>query len=384
VESLLRDRSSRELAALVALALLVLVSVIPAMLQATGGEEAVESLLEVGAVPAPVRWGASLLPPGLAAASLEALHAGRTLSGLVDLAGILAWGVLGGLLGLPLFTRVMLEAPSGSAPRSRRRRALATGPGVLTRVVDRVLPADVAAVAGKELRYVLRSASGRFSLVGFPLFVALALLVFRSGIERPFFGFAPEQTVFYGVLMYAAIFVPSYLVNSFAWEGTGMAGYFLGPTTGQRVLVGKNLGVAAFNGLLILELLAVWVALADLPGGLDLINGVLAFAFWMLILAAAGNHTSVLFPVARSITSMTNSPSQTATVVSLAVLFVGGLLAGAALVVPVLTGHPGAQPLVLAVLDLCAGGLYLLALPAAARLLDDRREALMDAVSVRT
>ena len=97
----------------------------------------------------------------------------------------------------------------------------------------------------------------------------------------------------------------------------------------------------------------------------------------MVVFTTVGNFVSILFPVPRDPSSMTNSPSGWAVIIGLATLTfaVGGI--GILVVAPVALGYPALQPLVVLLLLAALLLAYRWSLTAAAALMAERGEALI-------
>ena len=102
-----------------------------------------------------------------------------------------------------------------------------------------------------------------------------------------------------------------------------------------------------------------------------------AYAAANLGLNITGNFLSIVFPVKRPISSLMNSPSQVALVVSFGLVFgAAGAVAGL-LVLARILGGPVFETALLVAAVLLLAGLYALLLPVAGRLLQARQEALI-------
>jgi hypothetical protein len=91
-----------------------------------------------------------------------------------------------------------------------------------------------------------------------------------------------------------------------------------------------------------------------------------------------GNFNSILFPVARDCSSITNSPSPVAVLIGLfALTFAVGAI-GVVVVAPVALGYPLLQPLVVTLLLCLLLLVYRFSLPYAADLMAYRAETIVD------
>lgn len=374
VRRLTARRSVREVLAVVALFVLVAVSVVPAVLDSSATEERpsrMEALLELLPVAGEVM---SVFPPSLAAGGLATAHFEGTAAAAGPLAWLLLWTAAGIALGFHLFAKSLREggAPAPARPARRSSRGL---PGV-----DRLtwLPSAVRGVAARELRYLLRSSSGRFSVASAPVFMVLVGTVFAQGAGGPVLGIDASGVLFMGAMLYAAMFSSNFVNNAFAWERGGVRSYFMTPAAPEHVVLGKNLGVWIFNTILGVVCVIVFTVVAGAPAAPTLASGCLAFTAVLIAGTVAGNFVSISFPVSRDISRVNNSPSQIGFVVSLAVLLVtGAAIAGLALTAA-LTGGSWTLPILLAILVAVEAGIYAALLGAAGRHLASRRERLVE------
>jgi hypothetical protein len=229
-------------------------------------------------------------------------------------------------------------------------------------------------VATKELRYLFRSGVGRISLVVLPLLTALTATLSGHQAEVEFFGTSIGSAVFLGVMIYAAALMGYLQVNTFSWEASGFCAYFTSPVRPRDVVLGKNLGIWVFTSLLAAEGILVWSVIRGLPGPAVLITGTTTFATTVVLLSVVGNFTSIAFPVARPIATVTSSASPVGTLVMIGCLLVALSVTGVATLAATITGAPVLQPTVaLGFLGLVAL-VYRSALGPASAALGERRE----------
>ncbi len=330
----------------------------------------------------------SVLPPGRAAAGLVALHQGEP-GAFPALLWLFLWDFAGIGVGYFIFSRYHLgeRGPARKAGPAAGPRAapLPTG-GLIPRALDglRFFPDEVLAVAGKELRYLLRSSTGKLNIILAPVLSVLALALFREKLQAPVLGMIPENVLLFGVLLYLMILSSSFVNNAFAWEGTGVQSYFLHPVPLRRILAGKNLAILIYNLALFCLCLVGWSTFVAVPDALTLVSCVFLFGNAFLIFAAAGNLVSVLFPVARDISSMNSSPSQTGTLFAFLSVIATGAVLSLTMTIPALMGRLHLQPVFLAGLLAVELLVYFPLLRLSARLLDDRREGLMETLRAKT
>jgi len=377
---LLGRRRARELATIVALVVLVMVSVIPAAVEGMHGEDAVRDLFDVRSVPSAVIAAIGWLPPSLAADGLLGLAAGRAAPAVRALAWLGVWAVVGVAVGWRLFRRQLLDPeglPGGGAAAADRTPGTASG---LDLMLDRALRPALAAIAGKNLRYLFRSTLGKLALVFAPIISVIAGFAFAKTDAAPVLGIDVSELTFIGMLLYASVLVSNFVINAFAWDGNGVSSYFLAPVEPLTVIVGKNVAVWIFSVLLVVETTVSWIVMRGVPGAATLISGVLAFVATVLGLMITGNFTSVAFPVRRQISAANNSPSQTAVLIMLAVVVVNAVLTGTLILLADLVAGPWLRPVLLAGYVAALGVSYLAFLRPAAVLLYARRESLIAAL----
>jgi hypothetical protein len=384
VQFALQRRRTRELAALVGLVILVVASMLPAMYQEEAeerGEEWFGDLLP-GWLTSAVAIAASIFPPTIAARGLGSAVGGEPGPLTVALVWLVLWLAAGVVLGFGIVKRNLLEGDvSGrsfaTTPSPEKHRARVWTMERLT-----IVPIQVRAIASKELLYLLRSTSGKFNIVIMPVFViAMALLVARD-LDQPFLGLDRVSLVFVGLMIYSSTFSNNYLFNAYAWEGAGVQSFFLSPVEPEKIILGKNLGVWIYTLILGLEGVLVFCLFSGVPPTFALIGGCLAFVAAAGSATIVGNFLSPAVPVPRDIASVTNSPSQTAVLATIGVLIGSAIVIGGSISIPTIAGAAWLGPLILVVLISAEIVLYSVLLRSAGRLLEKRRESLVEALQV--
>ncbi|MCP4004117.1 MAG: hypothetical protein GY725_07985, partial [bacterium] len=336
-----RTRRVREIIAILAFVLLIGASFSPQLFFEEDGA-GIERNPILSAAARGVTVATSFLPPDLATAALTEAHRGASGGVAWRVAAIALWAFSGLALGYWIFTRYHLAdrvAPNRrkqtvEAPDVRHRRALFSFDNRWLAVI----PLEVRAVASKELRYLLRSVNGRFVLLAMPFFIIVIGHVFSEAYDMSFMGMASERVLLFGLLLYSVFMSNSFVNNAFAWEGDGIKAYYLSPVALDRVILGKNLGVFLYNGIILMLALACWVATMGFPGVELLASSILLFCVGLLVFVATGNVVSVLFPVSRNISSMMNSPSQTAFLLSVVTLGIAASVASLGIFVSLVLG----------------------------------------------
>jgi len=378
VQRLLRKRRLRELAALIGLVVVVAASIIPALIDTRqGGSEPMPLLIPAPLLPYVERVGA-MLPPTIATEGVMASMAGDFRGVISSLAWLFVWTAAGVVIGSALFGPMLLGG--GGGPRARVATArLSPTLGIASMDGWSRLNPACRAVAARELLYLSRSIVGKFNVVIMPLFVVMMGLLLESGVIRPVFGIDPSSLLFVSVMIYASMFSNNFLYNAYAWEGAGIRSYFISPVTARQVVVGKNVGLWTYNLLLALECVVSYAVVVGPPHPSVIISGCLAFAAALLASTTVGNFVSPALPVARDISKIGSTPSQTGVLVSFAMLLVNTCIIGGLLVLAAFGPTRWLQPAMLLLLMLVQVFVYRASLEPASRLFEDRREFLIEA-----
>ena len=389
VTRVLRRRRIRELVALIGLVLVVAASMLPALI-APGFGDVLEDHPAVGAITSaqPVvsllMRGASLLPPGIGVAGVMAASSGRLGAVVMAVGVLILWTVIGLVVGRHLFGTMLLggaDSPgvaSGSARAAFRRGRIFS--------VDRFsrFSPVVRAVGGRDLQYLLRSTVGKFNIVIMPFFVVVMGLLVARDVTGPVLGLDRSSLVFLGTMVYASMFSNNFLYNAYAWEGAGIRSYFITPVTPRQVVFGKNVGVWIYNLILAVECLLSFGVVFGLPNLSVAISGCLAFAAALLASTTAGNFVSPALPVPRDLSKIGSSPSETGIMVSFGMLLANVILIGVPVVIASLAASPWLLPILLVVLLGIQVGAYRVLLAPASRLLEERKESLVEGVQAAT
>jgi ABC-2 type transport system permease protein len=289
LERLLVRRRSRE--ALLALFLLCLLS-----LQLFGALSARwERFLRPHAAAAlPVL---QLFPPGLAGQALGEAARGNA-GGLFLYTALL--GVYSVVFGLLLSRRLRaqyLGEDLGESPASAPPSAASSPPAVSSAsFVSSFLPAPIAAVFEKELRYLYRNSVAGLNLA-VPLILILFFAVSAGSYRQRSVAFARwPELAFPAAVAYMFLIVAPLAHNSFAFDGRGIQLLFVTPARCRDVLLGKNL---IFGLVLLLETAMVWLLVSFLlrPPGPTVVAATLSgLLFAGLVNSIAGNWLSLAFP----------------------------------------------------------------------------------------
>ncbi len=104
----------------------------------------------------------------------------------------------------------------------------------------RLLPATVAAVLGKEFRYLFRNGFVAMALLSPPLLALLFSMQFGGAHPTATRAISPDL-FFPGMMAYLTLILMAPSFNSFAYEGRGMQTYFMLPMRFRDILMAKNL-----------------------------------------------------------------------------------------------------------------------------------------------
>jgi hypothetical protein len=355
---------------------------LPAMYQEEAEERGQEWVGDL--IPKPVTSAvartAAVFPPSIVAHGLESVILGKPGTGVGALLWLALWTAGGVVIGYGIVRRNLLEGDRSIHARTSAATPIAVGAPIGTIERLAVVPTEVFAVAAKEVRYLLRSTTGKFNVAIMPVFVIIMALIIAHDLDRAFLGLERISLVFLGLMIYASMFSNNFLFNAYAWEGAGVQSFFLSPVAPDRIVFGKNVGVWVYSIILGVEGVIFFVLVSGMPPATSLIGGCLAFVASVLLATIVGNYLSPVMPVPRDISSITNSPSQTAILATFGVLICNALVIGALMAVPALLGVRWLGPLLLVLLIAAEIVLYGLMLRSAGRLLDARRESLIEAL----
>jgi hypothetical protein len=381
--TVMRGRRVREYIAIIAVTLLLLVSIGPSLILDRENGYSVEGAPLLSAFLSVAGTAARVLPPTVAADGIVALGAGELGAAGLRIAALIVWNAVGIVLGYWIFTRYHLEPRTQTARRrSRIRRRRTDHRSPFDHPWLGAIPIETRAMASKELRYLLRSVVGRFVLFMVPIFAMLIGAVMTELFDEALFGIQPMTLLLFGVLLYSVMFSNNFLNNAFGWESDGIKVYFMSPVPLTRVILGKNLGIWLFNVVVLALLLVTWSLVAEVPGWLAVSSGVLLFWIVLITFTTSGNILSILFPIGRSVSSMMNSPSQTAIFLSFVSLSVGVGFVTLGLSLAWLVGLERLLPLFLLAILCGVIAIYAWTLRLAARLLDERKEKMIEALRV--
>lgn len=166
------------------------------------------------------------------------------------------------------------------------------------------MPADLAAIIEKELRYIMRNAQLRMMAL-----MPLILIIVRLVNKRSFNQTAVEGHRFitdfikYGEgfmattgVLYVFLILSGLSCNQFAFEHSGMRTLVLSPVDRKRILLGKNIAVCTVALIFSVGVLAInQLVFRDVTPAALLFAG-LSFVVFASMTSMMGNWFSIRFP----------------------------------------------------------------------------------------
>jgi hypothetical protein len=166
-----------------------------------------------------------------------------------------------------------------------------------------LISSQLSALVEKELRYALRNAQLRMMAL-----MPLILVVVRLVNSRRFSGTKPKATkpseffiyaagwIATGGVLYVFLILAGLACNQFAFEEGGMRTLILSPVERQRILIGKNIAVAALAlGFSTALVIINGVVFQDLAPSTILFAS-LSFIVFASLMSILGNWFSIRFP----------------------------------------------------------------------------------------
>lgn len=373
----LRRRGTRELVAIVGTTVFVAASLIPGIVD-TLDPQGLESgrllgfeLREIGAV---IAAAAEPLPPALAVHGVSEMLEPRV--PVASLLGLAAWALLGVASAIVAVGRGLEresgDSRTGSVSRRHGGRSLC----------DRMLTPQLAAAGGLQLRYLFRSVAGRLTLVVAPMFGVMIGLLARHS-SATLLGFDRATLTLYCVVAYAVLLGVNVGFNAFGWEGGGVRGWFLAPVPARTVVLGKSLGLLAFDALVAVATIGSFCLAAGPPPLTALLGAALAWLAVVMVRTAVALPCSIVFPVRRDPTEITSSPAQTSTLIALVMVPTTTSVVFAIAVLASWVGGQWLAPLMTAACAAVGIGVWWWALGPIGDLLERRREELIQSLSGR-
>ncbi|MGB8929942.1 MAG: hypothetical protein WCC48_01695 [Anaeromyxobacteraceae bacterium] len=312
-------------------------------------------------------------PAALGATAARHLFTGHAPAALPALAGLAAGTATVAWLS---FRLALDDALSGEEGVRRKGRASALGAGLPVGW----LGARLGPLVEKEWRYLLRHPLALVMVLVIPAIAALVAWRAAPHIPReagevlaalPLFGFA----------LYAHLVAQPFWLNGFGWDRGGAQLYFLAPIRLSDVLAAKDLASASLSFVVFTGCVLATVAVAGRPPWWVVVGGFALHAGIAPWLYAAGNLVTAANPIGAGFTLERGSRLP---MLSGLIGMVITSVATAIFAVPVLVALKLDTPWLLppAWLGLGAIGLVVLrrTLPGAGRLVERRREQILDAI----
>jgi ABC-2 type transport system permease protein len=330
----------------------------------TGGPRA---MLQALRVLKGVRWLA--FPPALAERAVTSLYAGR--SGTAAL-WLLALAAATLAAGFGAYRLALAAARSGG---DEAPRAAATGAGGW-RVPGRLGP-----LLEKEGKYLLRHPIASVLALVMPAFAGFVAWKVAPRIPAEA-GEVVRALPLLGFALYAHLATQPFWLNAFGWERGGARAWFLAPVTPRDVLLAKNAATYALSLGLFAASAAVVVAVGGAPPAWALLGALALHAGSAPWLLGAGNLVSILNPRPAPHTIQRGGHLSPASALAGMTIFAGaGALCSGPVLLAVRLDEPWLLPAGWGALGLAGLAAYRAALPREARLLDDRREPLLEAAA---
>jgi ABC-2 type transport system permease protein len=361
---LVRIRRAREIAiALVYLGLLLLVAFL-----ASGAKHPYRELIgHLGRF----QWIA--WPAALGSAAARRLFTGQAEAALLPLAGLAVGAAAAAWLAFRLALADALAGGNGGA-RTGRVSAQAGGLPVGW------LGPRLAPLVEKEGQYLLRHP---LSLVMALVIPAIAALVaWRAAPHIPEeAGEVVAALPLFGFALYAHVVMQPFWLNGFGWDRTGARLVFLAPVRLSDVLAAKNLAAACLSLVVFAGCALATVAVAGWPPGWVLAGGFTLHAGLAPWLYAVGNVVTALNPIGAGFTLERGARlPMLSGLVGMAATTVAAALFAVPVLVAAKLDRGWLLPPAWAALGVLGGVVLWRSLPAAGRLVERRREQIMDAV----
>jgi len=320
-------------------------------------------------------------PPSLAGELIAGAAAGDSATAGIGAAGLAGYAVLlGGLLFFRYRDQFRGEelsetvAPARAAAKAGVPVREAAGPEL------RLLPATVAAVLGKEIRYLFRNGFAATALL-FPPLLALLFSMQFGGAHPTTKHVISTDLFFPGMMAYLTLILMAPSFNSFAYEGRGMQTYFMLPVRFRDILMAKNMVTLA----ILTGEIAFCVALLKWRVGLPP-NPIFFATICALIFAVTGqltiaNWSSLKFPKKMEFGKMQgNRQSGMAVLVAFGSQLVFATTCGLVLFVGRIGSNPWLSMEIFLCLAAAAVAGYIAALDPLTKLAEEKKESILDAL----
>jgi ABC-2 type transport system permease protein len=301
---------------------------------------------------------------------------------LLSLAGLAGYALLfGGLLWRRLAIQYRgeeLSETAAPAQAARKRGAVAAAAGTAD---SSFLPPRIAALWGKEARYLFRNGFAVISLIFPPMLVLFFSVQFAGSHSESLRHLSPDA-FFPGMMAYVLLILMAASYNCFAFEGRGMQTYFMLPLRFREVLLAKNLMQVS---LLVSEMALCTVVLAwrvGLPSPPVLTATLAAIVFAVVGQLTIANWSSLSFPKKMEFGKMKGQrQSGMAVLIAFGTQLVFGGICAPILFVGRWTGNLWLPAEIFAFLAAAAVGGYVASLDAMTQLAEKKKELLLETLT---
>ena len=320
-------------------------------------------------------------PPSLAGEMIAGAAAGDSATAGIGAAGLAGYAVLlGGLLFFRYRDQFRGEelsetvAPARAAAKSVVPVRDAAGPEL------RLLPVTVAAVLGKEFRYLFRNGFVATALFFPPMLVLLFSMQFGGAHPTTKHAISPDL-FFPGMMAYLTLILMAPSFNSFAYEGRGMQTYFMLPVRFRDILMAKNLVTLAILTGEIASCVALLKWRVGLPPNPIFFATICALIFAVTGQLTIANWSSLKFPKKMEFGKMQgNRQSGMAVLVAFGSQLVFATTCGLVLFVSRIGNNPWLPMEIFLCLAAAAVAGYIAALDPLTKLAEEKKESILDAL----
>ncbi len=356
---ILRSRRVREVA-IVAAALAIPLLLLAAASGPGGVRDALQLVVRL-------RW--IFFPPALSAAAASHFYSGEIVAGLPYLVLLAVATAATGWAAFRLGLAGAMSGGEGAVAAPRR-----------TRPRWRLGRGRFGALVEKEAKYLLRHPLARVYVLILPAFAALVAWKVAPAIPAEA-GNVVRALPLLGFVLYDHLVLQIFWLNGFGWERGGMRAYWLAPLPLEDVLAAKNVALYGFSLAVFALSAAVMMAVGGSPPAWALASALALHAALAPVLYGLGNVVAILNPRAAPF-----GVQRGGSLPNLSGLAGMAILSGACSVfaVPVLVAlrleSPWLVPASWTFFGFAGLFAYWRTLPAAAELLDRRREQVLAVV----
>jgi len=244
----------------------------------------------------------------------------------------------------------------------------------------RLLPTTVAAVLGKEFRYLFRNGFVATALLFPPLLALLFSMQFGGAHPTTKRAISPDL-FFPGMMAYLTLILMAPSFNSFAYEGRGMQTYFMLPVRFRDILIAKNLVTLAILTGEIASCVALLKWRVGLPPPPVFFATICALIFAVAGQLTIANWSSLKFPKKMEFGKMQgNRQSGMAVLVAFGSQLVFATTCGLVLFIGRVGNNPWLPMEIFLCLAAAAVAGYIAALDPLTKLAEAKKESILDAL----